>query len=146
MISVSMTIAFLIMQVPYGLLFGLTVGILGMVPYGAAVATVAVSILAAFISIWLGLRVLVVAVVIEQVVESAIAPKLVGGFIGLNPVWILVSLLIGTRLGGFLGLIVAVPVASAIKTLIIEPSLAPSEKAALVTGEPVSPPKEEKSV
>ena len=132
------------MQVSYRLLFGLTVGILGMIPYGAAVATIAVSIIAAFISIWLGLRVLVVSVIIEQIMESAIAPKLIGGFINLNPVWILVSLLIGTKLGGFLGLIVAVPVASAIKTLIIEPSLAPSEKAALVAGEPVSQTQEEK--
>lgn len=118
-LGVSMTIAYLILRVPYGLLFGLMVGVCGMVPYGAALAIVAASAISAFANPWLGLWVLIVSAVIDQVIENAIAPKLIGGFIGLNPVWILVSLLIGVKIGGFLGLVIAVPVASSIKTLLI---------------------------
>lgn len=139
-LGISMTIAYLILRVPYGLLFGFAVGICGMVPYGAALAIVAASVISAFMSPWLGLWVLVVSTVVDQIIENAIAPKLIGGFIGLNPVWILASLLIGVKVGGFLGLVIAVPVASAIKTLLIEPSHSPSEKAALKTEElPTSP-------
>lgn len=117
--GVSITIAFLIVQVPFGLLFGLVVGIMALFPFGAALGISLVSFLMALKSIWLGLRVLSVAFVIEQIVESVIAPRLLGEFTGLNPVLVLVSLLIGAQLGGFLGLILAVPVASFIKSLLI---------------------------
>jgi len=132
-LGVSMTIAYLILRVPYGLLFGFAVGICGMVPYGAALAIVTASVISAFISPWLGLWVLLVSGAVDQIIENAIAPKLIGGFIGLNPVWILVSLLIGVKVGGFLGLVIAVPVASSIKTLLIEPSLPPSDKTILTS-------------
>ena len=117
--GVSITITFLIIQVPFGLLFGLVVGIMALFPFGAALSISLVSFLMALKSIWLGLRVLAIAFIIEQIVESVIAPRLLGEFTGLNPVLILVSLLVGAQLGGFLGLILAVPLASFIKNLLI---------------------------
>jgi predicted PurR-regulated permease PerM len=119
MMSLAMTVAFLVIQVPFGLLFGLAVGGLAIVPFGAALGIVIVSCLTAFQSVWLGLRVLIVAIIVEQVIENAIAPTLIGGFIGLNPVWILISLLIGAKVLGLLGLILAVPVASTLKALLL---------------------------
>lgn len=113
----SMTIAFLAIQIPFGFLFGLVVGLMALFPFGAALSISLVSFLMALKSIWLGLKVLAIAFVIEQIVESVIAPRLLGEFTGLNPVLVLVSLLIGAQLGGFLGLILAVPIASFIKTL-----------------------------
>lgn len=113
-----MTIAFVIIQVPFGLLFGLGVGVMAFFPFGGALSIAIISSLVTLKSIWLGVRVLVVATIIDQVVESAIAPRLLGGFTGLNPVLILLSLLIGAKIAGFLGLLVAVPVASFIKSLI----------------------------
>ena len=115
--GVSITIAFLIVRVPFGLLFGLVVGLMALFPFGAALSISLVSFLMALKSIWLGLRVLAVAFVVEQIVESVIAPRLLGEFTGLNPVLVLVSLLIGAQVGGFLGLILAVPVASFIKSI-----------------------------
>ena len=56
------------------------------------------------------------AIILEQIIENGIAPRLLGGFTGLNPVWILVSLLIGTKVGGILGLLIAVPIAGFIKS------------------------------
>lgn len=58
---------------------------------------------------------------IDQVVKQVIAPSLIGNFIGLNPMWTLVSLLIGAKVLGFLGLVLAVPIASAIKILLTPP-------------------------
>lgn len=57
----------------------------------------------------LGLRVLVVETLIDQVIEQAIAPSLIGNFIGPNPVLVLVSSLIGAKVLGFLGIGIAVP-------------------------------------
>jgi predicted PurR-regulated permease PerM len=73
--------------------------------------------LTALKSIWLGVRILAIAVLIQQVIEQIVAPQLIGKFTGLNPVWILISLLLGAKLGGLLGLVVAVPIASFIKSL-----------------------------
>ena len=123
--GVSITIAFLIIQIPFGLLFGLIVGLMALFPFGAALSISLVSFIMALKSFWLGLKVLAIAFVIEQIVESVIAPRLLGEFTGLNPVLILVSLLVGAQLGGFLGLILAVPIASFIKTLFLLLELAP---------------------
>ena len=126
--GVSITIAFLIVRVPFGLLFGLVVGLMALFPFGAALSISLVSFLMALKSIWLGLRVLAVAFVVEQIVESVIAPRLLGEFTGLNPVLVLVSLLVGAQLGGFLGLILAVPVASFIKRVFTIYKLQPDNK------------------
>lgn len=123
--GVSITIAFLIIQIPFALLFGLVVGLMALFPFGAALSISLVSFIMALKSIWLGLKVLAIAFVIEQIVESVIAPRLLGEFTGLNPVLVLVSLLIGAQLGGFLGLILAVPIASFINTLFVLLELAP---------------------
>jgi predicted PurR-regulated permease PerM len=46
-----------------------------------------------------------------QVVENFLGPRIVGELTGLNPVWMLISLDIGFKLNGVLGLLVAVPIA-----------------------------------
>lgn len=113
----TMTVAFVVIQVPFGLLFGLGVGILALFPFGVPLGIVLVSSLTALKSIWLGLRVLIIATIIDQGIENGIAPQLMGDFTGLNPVWILVSLLVGAKIGGLLGLVVAVPFASSLKSI-----------------------------
>ena len=115
--GITITITFFLIQVPFALLFGLVVGIMALFPFGAGLSISLVSFLMALKSIWLGLRVLAIAFVVEQIVESVIAPRLLGEFTGLNPALVLVSLLVGAQLGGFLGLILAVPAASFIKSL-----------------------------
>lgn len=118
LMGVSMTVAFLILQVPFGLLFGLGVGVMTMIPFGAPFSICIVSLLITLNNFWLGVTVLAVATIIDQIIESGIAPRLLGGFIGLNPVWILVSLLIGVKVAGLAGLIVAVPMAGFIKNAV----------------------------
>lgn len=113
----TMTVAFVLIKVPFGLLFDLAVGVMALFPFGASVSIAIISCLTALKSIWLGIRVVAVAAVLDQVVANVIAPQLIGGIVGLNPVWILVSLLLGTKIAGVLGLIVAVPIASSIKSL-----------------------------
>ncbi|HHP7231990.1 MAG TPA: AI-2E family transporter, partial [Xenococcaceae cyanobacterium] len=114
--GLTITMALLIMQVPFGLLFGVGVGIMAIFPFGGALSIGIISFLVALKSFWLGVQVLVVAFIIEQIVENVIAPRLLGEFTGLNPVLILISLLIGAKVAGFIGLILAVPLASFAKS------------------------------
>lgn len=130
LMGTAMTVAFLVIRVPFGLLFGIAVGVMAIFPFGPALSITIISFLTALKSIWLGVRVVTVAAIIDQVVENAIAPQLIGGFVGLNPVWILISLLLGTKIAGFLGLILAVPVASSIKGIFEDSKIPPSPPAA----------------
>lgn len=105
----------------FGLLIGLFGGLVAFIPYVGAILTFAVSVLFGLLQFWpdmvtLGLVVAVFAA--GQVLEGAIlTPRLVGGRIGLHPVWIVFALLAGGALFGFIGIIVAVPVAAVVGVL-----------------------------
>ncbi|MEN9235887.1 MAG: AI-2E family transporter [Gloeomargarita sp. GMQP_bins_120] len=123
-----MTLAFVLLQVPLALLFGLIVGLASLVPFGGAVSIGVISLLIALQNAWLGLRVFVVAILLAQLNEHLIAPRILGNVVGLNPVWIILSLLLGAKLAGLLGVFIAVPVAGSIKSVadqlrLAEPSL-----------------------
>lgn len=117
LMSVSITTAFLLLKVPFGLLFGLAIGALVLVPLGDILGILSVSLLMGLRSVGLGIEVLVVAIVIDQAIDNTLAPRIFGSLVGLNPIWIIISLLLGAKLGGILGLILAVPLAGAIKRI-----------------------------
>jgi predicted PurR-regulated permease PerM len=114
-ISIAQTTAQLILGVPLAQLFGFGIGAASLIPFGGTTSIVIVSLLLALNNFWLGVKVLVIAIVINQIVENVLGPRIVGELTGLNPVWMLISLDIGVKTGGVLGLLVAVPIASFIK-------------------------------
>jgi len=107
---------FLWLKVPFGVLFGLTIGIMALVPFGGSVGIALTTSLVALQDFSMGVRVVIAAVIVQQILENLIAPRILGSFTGLNPVWVLISVLTGARVGGLLGVIVAVPSAVIIKT------------------------------
>jgi predicted PurR-regulated permease PerM len=117
-LSVAQTVAFLVLKVPDGVLFGVTIGLTTLIPYASALTIVLISGLLMLQNFWLGLKVLAAAIVIGQINDNIIAPRLVGNMTGLNPVWIIISLFIGGKLGGVLGLLIAVPCASVVKIIV----------------------------
>jgi len=132
---------FLWLKVPFGLLFGLTIGIMALVPFGGSVGIAMTTLLVALQDFSMGVRVLVAAVIVQQILENLIAPRILGSFTGLNPVWILISVLTGARIGGLLGVIVAVPTAVVIKTALsaLRPAPLSSETDDSATGEIAAP-------
>ena len=112
----ALTAIFLWLKVPFGLLFGITIGFMALVPFGGTVGIALTTLLVALQDFWLGFRVLIAAVIVQQILDNLVAPRILGSVTGLNPVWILVSVLTGARIGGLLGVIVAVPIAVVIKT------------------------------
>ena len=115
--GIALAIAFTVLQIPFGLLFGIGIGTASVIPFGGTITISLVSTLLAFQNVWLGVKVLVVALILGQLNENVIAPRLIGGITGLNPAVVFISLLVGAQIGGFLGLILAVPTASFIKRL-----------------------------
>ncbi|NET38174.1 MAG: AI-2E family transporter, partial [Cyanothece sp. SIO1E1] len=118
LLSILLTTAFLILQVPLGLLFGFGIGVMSLIPFGGVVSITLVSILIILKDFGLGMEVLAVAIVLGQINDNIIAPRLLGGITGLNPVWLILSLLVGAKFGGILGLLLAVPLSSFIKSTV----------------------------
>lgn len=116
---------FLWLKVQFGLLFGLTIGIMALIPFGGTVGIILTTVLVALQNVWLGFRVLIASLIVQQILENLVAPRILGSVTGLNPVWVLVSVLTGARVGGLLGVIVGVPTAVVIKTA-LEAVRAPS--------------------
>jgi predicted PurR-regulated permease PerM len=115
--TVLQTTAFLVMQVPFGLLFGVGIGVMSLIPLGGATTITVLGIILILQNFWLGIKVLIVTVILGQINETLIAPRVLSDLVGLNLFWVLISLLLGARFGGPLGLFLAVPLASFIKIL-----------------------------
>lgn len=111
----GLTSIFLLLKVPFGLLFGLTIGLMALVPFGGSVGIGLVTLLIALRDIGLAFQVLIAAVVVQQIVENGVAPRILGSVTGLNPFWVFISILTGARVGGLLGVVIAVPMAVVIK-------------------------------
>jgi predicted PurR-regulated permease PerM len=109
---------FFVFGLPYWLVFGLGVGIAGLVPFGDLLVMLSVGLLVGVNEPMLGVEVIAACLVVDQIVDNVFAPKILGGMVGLNPIWILLSLLVGAQVGGVLGAIIAVPSAGSIKQII----------------------------
>ena len=123
-LSGAQMVVFTLLGIPYGVLFAVLIGFTTLVPYASAVTILLVSLLLALEDPRTGLEVLAAAISVGQVVDQVIQPRLMGSIVGLQPAWLLVSLPIGARfgslmgLGELLGLLLAVPVASCLKTFL----------------------------
>ncbi len=107
---------FLWLRVPFALLFALLIGLAELIPFiGAALGIGIVTILVMFQNFWLAVWVAIAATILQQIRDNLIAPKIMGDFTGLNPIWIFIALLMGLQIGGLLGVFVAVPLAGTIK-------------------------------
>ena len=117
-LSVAQTLGLLLWGVPYAALFGLTIGVSTLIPYAGVVTIGLVSLIVSLQNFSQGIGVLVTAVVIGQVNDILISPRLMGQSIGLNPIWLIAALFLGGKIGGVLGLLVAVPLASVLKNTV----------------------------
>jgi predicted PurR-regulated permease PerM len=124
-----LTVAFLMLKVPYFLLFAVVIGLLEIIPFvGATLGIGTVTVIVAFIDWWMALQVLAVAVAIQQVKDNIVAPRIMGDLTGLSPVVIFSALLLGGKIGGLLGFILAIPMAGVIKSIVevvFDPTLPP---------------------
>lgn len=100
------------------LLLGLIAGLASLVPYLGFIVGVSASLIAAWLQFHEPLPLLYVALVfgVGQLIESMVlTPVLVGNRIGLHPVVVIFALMAGGQLAGFVGVVVALPVAAVIK-------------------------------
>lgn len=113
--AVVVGIGLWILGVKYAFLIAIVVGILEIVPFvGPIVAGGLAVLLALSQSAILGLWTLIFFVAIQQLENHILVPLLIKKLVGLNPVAVILSILIGAKLGGVLGILLAVPLAAVV--------------------------------
>jgi predicted PurR-regulated permease PerM len=112
----GLTPVFLLLQIKFALLFALLVGLSNLVPFiGATLGIGLVTLLTLLQGLWPAFWVALTAVSLQQFKDNVVSPRLLGKFTGLNPIWIFVALLLGARIAGVLGVILAIPIAGTIQ-------------------------------
>ena len=120
-VGILFAIGFSIVGLPLGIIFGLFVGALNMVPYLQTIAVIPAIMLAAIKAsdfdqnfFWVVISVLAVFAIIQVIEDVVLTPKIMGNATGLNPAIILLSLSIWGSLLGVLGMIIALPMTTLI--------------------------------
>ena len=106
----------------HGLLIGLVSGLLSFVPYVGSLTGLLLSVSVAIVQFGLTwtpiLIVLGIFIIGQSIADYALAPFLVGSKVHLNPVWLIFALFSFGYLFGFVGLLIAVPLAASIGVLV----------------------------
>jgi predicted PurR-regulated permease PerM len=123
-LGVFYAVALVIIGLNFGLVIGLVAGLLSFIPFvGTATGFIAsVGVAAAQwgpTGDWIWIVVTVVIFVAGQILEgNYLQPKIIGGSVGLHPVWLIFALFAFTLLFGFVGTLIAVPVSAMIAVLV----------------------------
>ncbi|QBF32839.1 AI-2E family transporter [Thalassococcus sp. S3] len=111
-------IALMLVGLQFGLVVGFVAGLVTFIPYLGALIGGALAIglaLFQFWGDWVSIGLVAGIFMVGQVIEgNVLTPNLVGHSVGLHPVWLLLALSVFGALFGFVGMLVAVPVAAAL--------------------------------
>ena len=118
-VGVLSAIALEIVGIDYAFIIGVIAGICNMIPYvGPIVGTT----LAAIMGLLSGnplkiLYAIISMLVVQQIDNNLLAPKIVGDSVGLHPVFTMMAILIGGNIGGLFGMLLSVPIAASFRVL-----------------------------
>ena len=121
-LGIYYAVALMLLGLQFGLVVGFVAGLLTFIPYVGALVGGALAIGLALFQFWgeWGWIAAVAGVfMVGQVVEgNFLTPKLVGSSVGLHPVWLILALTVFGTLFGFVGMLVAVPVAASLGVVV----------------------------
>jgi predicted PurR-regulated permease PerM len=118
-VGVFTTIALVIIKVKYAFILGIFGGIADIIPYfGPFIGIVPTILFALLDSPTKALYAAGAFILIQQIESGLLTPRIIGKSVGIHPVYVIMSLIIGGKLFGVVGLIVAVPVLAAIKLVL----------------------------
>ncbi len=114
-------IGFLLIGLKYALILGFCAGLLSIIPYLGVMLSIVPVIILAFIQFgdWLHLILVLMIFMIVQTLEGfLITPKIIGDRVGLHPLTVIISVMIGiTLMGGLLGGLLSIPLTAALRAI-----------------------------
>lgn len=129
-IGIIVYIGLSLLNIPYALTLAILAGLLEIVPIIGPIISAIPAILIAFtISPTTALMVTIFYILVQELENKLLVPKVMQHTVGLNPISIIIIILIGAKLMGILGILLAVPVASVFYVILEEwPLISSSRK------------------
>ncbi|MFC4077146.1 AI-2E family transporter [Salinithrix halophila] len=118
-VGVLIYIGYLVIGLDYSLLLALIAMLTNIIPFiGPLIGTIPAVIVALIGSPLMVLKVLLVVIIAQQVESNFISPQVMGRTLNIHPLTIILLLLVAGSLGGFLGLLLAVPTYAILKVIV----------------------------
>ena len=110
-----------IMRMPYSLVIAVTLALTNIIPVvGPWIGAIPCAVITFVISPFKAVILVITIVILQEEENTLIYPKIVGGRVGLDGIWVLVGVLCGGNLGGLLGIILGVPIVAVLGRLIVD--------------------------
>ncbi|MBW4631487.1 MAG: AI-2E family transporter [Iphinoe sp. HA4291-MV1] len=117
-LTLATFIVFLAMKIPFALILSVIVGILDIIPgIGATLGVSIITLIVLSQNVWMALKVLVACVILQQIQDNLITPRIMQGALNLNPVVVFFALLVGAKVAGLLGIFISIPIAGVLVSL-----------------------------
>lgn len=130
--------------IPYPLAFAVFIAVANLIPYFGAITSGSLSVLVLMLSghwgagLFLGIYVLV----IQQLDGNVLQPRIYGQSVGIKPLYVLLAITVGGGVGGFVGMLIGVPVMAVLQMLVSDlirhRNRIKRERAALANAAPVA--------
>ena len=119
---VTVTTILMIFGIPYAFLLGMIAGILNFIPYiGSLIAVLLISVITLLTGgVAQAVQVLIPLLIFQQLDGNYIEPRIMKSSLKMSPILVIISVLIGGAYFGFIGMFLAVPIATIIKQILIE--------------------------
>lgn len=118
-LGLLMWISYMIFQLPYSGLVAILTGFLSFIPYVGGFLACGVGVFVIYmVDPWKALLSIVVFLVTQFIENQFIYPRVVGGAVGLPPLWTLVAVFLGGELMGIIGMIFFIPLVATVYILI----------------------------
>src|SRR5699024_2912923 len=105
----------------YALLLAILMGIMNIIPYFGPIIGSIPAILIAFTTSWKLVIAVIISNIFVQMIESSFfSPYIMGKSVQMHPIGIIFVLIVGAELGGIVGMILAVPLTTILKTIYLE--------------------------
>ncbi len=108
--------------IPYPLAFAVFIGVANLIPYFGAITSGAIAVLVLLlgghwgIALFLAIYILVA----QQLDGNVLQPRIYGQSVGLQPLYVLLAITVGGGLGGFVGMLIGVPVTAVLQMLVTD--------------------------
>ena len=97
-------------RIPYASLIGTVVGVTNIIPFfGPIIGAVPCLLILVIIDPWKAILFAVLILALQQFDGNILGPKILGNSTGLSPLWVLFSIMVGSGLFGFKGMLLGVP-------------------------------------
>jgi predicted PurR-regulated permease PerM len=116
--GVSVYIVFVVLGLPNALILAAIAGVFDLIPgIGATIGITLVSLMVLPQGIWQSVKVLIGCILLQQVEENLLMPRIMQGSINMNPVFMFFALLVGARVAGLVGVFLSIPIAGVLISL-----------------------------